>query len=79
MNTRPPTDYIKTLINDKTDQIKSAENDIKNNVNVDNAEEQLTLGAISLINAINALVGRNALTDDDIEKIIIQAKKAAGL
>jgi len=79
MAKRPPTDYIKTLISDKTDDIKSAEQDMINNVDLVNAEAQLSESARMSPRAINTMVGRDALTDDDIEMIIIQSKKAAGL
>jgi len=79
MAKRPPTDYLKTLISEKTRDIKSAEQDMINNFDLENAEEQLTESARSLARAINAMVGRDALTDADIDAIIIQSKKAAGL
>ena len=79
MSDRPPTDYIKSLIPYKTKEIKTAEKEILNGVNIANAEKRLVDSARSLAKAINSLIGRNALTDDDIEMIIIQSKKDAGL
>ena len=79
MSKRPPTDYISALIDDKSNQIKVAEKNLLNNVDTEAAERQLTESSKSLAMAVNALVGRTALTERDIEAIITQAKKASGL
>ena len=79
MSNRPPTDYITTQIDDNTIIIKSAEKDIKNNIDVENAEKRLEDSARIFASAINRMVCRDALTEDDIETIINNAKKEAGL
>lgn len=79
MAKRPITDYYKHSLTEQISRIKVAEKNLLAEVNIEEAEKELTRNAKALAMAINNMIGRNALTEDDIDLIILQAKRASGL
>ena len=79
MAKRPTTDYHKHALTNQIARIKEAERKLLNGIDVEESEKQLTINAKALAMAINNMVGRNALTEEDINSIVLRAKRDAGL
>lgn len=79
MAKRPATDYHKHSLTEQISRIRAAEKNLLAKVDIDESEKQLTRNAKALAMAINNMVGRNALTEEDIDSIILQAKRDSGL
>jgi len=79
MAKRPTTDYHKHALTNQIARIKEAEQKLLAGFDVEEAEKQLTRGAKALALAINNMAGRNVLTEKDIDSIVLQAKRDAGL
>lgn len=79
MAKRPSTDYHKHALIEQIRRIKAAEKNLLAKVDIEKSEKELTRHAKALAMAINNMVGRNALTEEDIDSIILQAKRDSGL
>lgn len=72
MAKRPFTDYHNTAIIEKFNRLKAKEF-------MKEAEKELIRNIKAFAMAVNKMVGRTALTDEDINLIVLHAKREANL